>query len=457
MVTPVHKKGVKTDPNNCRPISIIPIIAKICEKVIMIRLTKFFEKNNLLSKNQFGFRSNLSTNHAIYNFLHKILLDFQNRKYPVGICCDLSKAFDSVNHTILLNKLSHYGVKGSPLKWFELYLSNRTQIVKINRNGFPHFSQVKLVSKGVPQGSILGPFLFIIYVNDLPFNVSGAMTQFADDTSLALEILSPDESEEEITANMNELQQWFLNNNLSLNTAKTKILFFLANTTKNSLKNHAFEVENTKFLGLDIDNSLQWNTHVENLSKKLISINYILLSLRQVVDRSTLLTAYFGLLHSKMSYGIPFWGGKVTNMERIFKIQKRAIRTIFGLGPYDSCKNYFTSEKILTLPSIYILQISEMVKNKTVVTSPRAHQYETRGKDLTLPCTFRLALLQKNIDFLGPKIFNNLPTQIKNITGPLKFKKKLKDWLIDKVFYSLEEFFADNERKTAHTGTDQGT
>jgi len=246
---------------------------------------------------------------------------------------------------------------------------------------------------------------------------------------------------------MTELMTWFTNNNLTLNSNKTKIMHFSAMNRKDKKVNinENIDVDSVKFLGIAIDNTLHWEVHIKNLSKKLASINYTLLSLKTITDHSTLLLAYFGLFQSRISYGIAFWGGRDSTLKKIFLHQKRAIRIIFNLGVCDSCKLYFKAENILTLPSIYILQISEMVMNKTIITPNTTHHYETRGRNLIHTNSFRLNLFQCNIDYQGPKVFNNLPPQIKNVSHPVKFKKKMKEWLLRKAYYSLEEFFEDKD------------
>ena len=295
------------------------------------------------------------------------------------------------------------------------------------------------------QGSILGPLLFIIYVNDISASVNGEITQFADDTSVVIYNKLKDDMTKNINTNMNELTHWFKNNNLTLNTNKTKFIFFTTKHMENDINIHP-SVDSTKFLGLFIDSNLKWESHVDNLSKKLTGINYMLYSLRTYVDRNVLLTAYFGIFQSKMAYGIPFWGGYDSKLKRIFTLQKRAIRTIFFLGPCDSCRLFFKSERILTAPGVYVLQIAELVKNGTIKTAPRLHEYETRGKSLVQTSSFKLKLFENNIDNRGPKIFNNLPSEIKTISNPKKFKIKLKKWLLHHTFYSLEEFFGHTEQ-----------
>ena len=203
---------------------------------------------------------------------------------------------------------------------------------------------------------------------------------------------------------------------------------------------HTLEVNAVRFLGLEIDNSLKWDIHINNLSKKLTSTIFTLYSLRSLVHNSTLLLAYFGLFQSKLSYGVAFWGGSNSGMKRLLKLQKRAVRTIFFLGPCDSYKTYFISEKILTLPCIYIFIVSQLTFKKIIQTVPKVHNHKTRGKDNSLPLTFRLTLFQKNIEFLASKIFNKLPSHIKEIHSFLLFKKTLKNWLLLNPFYSIQEF-----------------
>jgi len=261
----------------------------------------------------------------------------------------------------------------------------------------------------------------MIYVNDLAANINGATVQFADDTSIVIQNNNINEISQNIKSSMGELVDWFNNNNLTLNSTKTKILRFSTKRDKIHNSTHSLEVCTTKFLGVDVDSSLKWDFHVENLSKTLASINYTLFSLRPFVDQQTLILAYFGLFQCRFSYGIEFWGGNDANLLTIFKLQKRIVRTIFYLGPIDSCKNYFISQNLLTLPCTYILKISELIFKKVIKTTPRLHDHVTRGKNDNLSSTFRLTLFQKNIDYMGPKIFNHLPKKIRDIHSPTIF------------------------------------
>ena len=180
-IIPLFKSGDQDLYANYRPVSVLPIFSKFLEKVVYKRLYNFLIKYNILFDNQYGFRKNHSTALALLHLYDTLANAIDNKEYTMGVFIDLSKAFDTVNHEILLAKLQHYGIRGTPLKWFESYLSGREQFV--NFNGY--CSSYKLVKCGVPQGSVLGPLLFLIYINDI-CNVSSALDilLFADDTSI---------------------------------------------------------------------------------------------------------------------------------------------------------------------------------------------------------------------------------------------------------------------------------
>ena len=283
-VIPIHKGGSTQDVNNYRSISLLSIFDKIIEKLMHNRLYTFLEHHNILFHNQFGFRKNNSTVHTLVQITQMIKVSIDSGKYGCGIFIDLKKAFDTVNHEILLTKLEHYGIRGNMLHWFKSYLSNRKQYVSINGK-----SSLPLdISCGVPQGSVLGPLLFLLYINDLP-NTSNVLNfyLFADDTNLYYESNSLQELEKTINKELNKLYLWLNINRLSLNIDKTNYLIF--HPYNKPMKKHMTikinkkainEKVYIKYLGVLIDSTLNWKHQISNISKKISRAIGIMYKLR---------------------------------------------------------------------------------------------------------------------------------------------------------------------------------
>ena len=213
--------------NNYRPISLLSNISKIIAKIMYQRLNNFLEETNRFYNLQFGFRLNLSANNALLSIVENVQTDLDNGDFAAGVFIDLKKAFDTVDHDILLNKLEYYGVRGLLKDWFQSYLKNRKQFVSVNNST----SNTKEIPTGVPQGSALGPLLFLLYINDLHKSVKHSKTyHFTDDTNIMQSNESLDVLSKNLNKDLKSLSQWLKANKLSLNISKTKLIIFHRNT-----------------------------------------------------------------------------------------------------------------------------------------------------------------------------------------------------------------------------------
>ena len=271
LVVPIHKNGATDSPNNYRPISLLPCISKIFEKVIFKRMVDFCVSKKVLSEKQFGFRKKHSTQHALTHLTDFLLEKLDNSETSVAVFLDLSKAFETVNHRILMNKLYHYGIRGVAYDLIKSYLSNRKQCVKSGS----HLSVFMDIECGVPQGSILGPLLFLLYVNDLPIAVDLYSILFADDTC----VLSSSKCDRTLILDLNEklsrLNTWFTSNKLTVNYTKTNYIVFAGNKKSFDgvikMGTHTLQrVSSTKYLGIMFDEKLDWKSHVSYLCSKII-------------------------------------------------------------------------------------------------------------------------------------------------------------------------------------------
>ena len=328
LVTPIFKSNDEDKFENYRPISVLNCFAKLLEKLISERLTKFIDKNDILSKHQYGFRKNRSTELAILDFVNKITKAIDEGKFSVGIFLDLSKAFDTLNHKILIRKLEHYGIRGDAKKWFENYLHNRIQIVKYNGTQ----SDEMTLKSGVPQGSVLGPLLFLLYINDIQ-NCSKLISiiLFADDTNILYSHSCLKTLNDIIQIEMNKISDWLSVNKLSINTTKTKFVLFKSKNKKYkhdikiSVNNVEIrQVRNITFLGIVIDEFLTWGDHLDLISKKMIKCGAIISRIRHFTNLNSLKLIYYALVYPYIIYGNLIWGNTYkSRISKLMNIQKK--------------------------------------------------------------------------------------------------------------------------------------
>ena len=268
------KKCSTDNPSNYRPISLLSVFSKIFEKLTHQRSYNFLEINEILHPLQFGFRKKHSTLYTSISMTEHIKNSIDNGNYGCGIFIDLKKAFDTVNRTILLKKLEHYGIRGVSLQWFESYLSDRKQFVSVNG----HSSNELEIKHGVPQGSVLGPLLFLLYINDLP-SISKKLTfyLFADDTNIYFESSDLLHLQKTVNKELRKVRKWLESNRLALNIDKTNFVIFRS-AGKEICDNITIKIGNKKihrenhvrFLGVLLDSALSWKTHITNFPKNFL-------------------------------------------------------------------------------------------------------------------------------------------------------------------------------------------
>ena len=333
---------------------------KFFEKIIFKRVSSFVEKNNTLFSHQFGFRSKHSTTHALINITEKIREALDQKKVACGIFVDLQKAFDTVNHEILLKKLSHYGFRGFINDWFRSYLFQRKQRVCLN--GFE--SDTKMILHGVPQGSVLGPFLFLLYINDLHKCIKFSSTyHFADDTNILNISDNYSRLEKEINYDLKFLNNWLLANKISLNTDKTELIIF--HKVRSVVPNLKIVLNGKKlthspvikYLGVYLDDTLMGTAHCEEIVKKLSRANGIIAKTRHFVPHEHLKNIYYATFSSNLSYAVQVWAQSLQSVqEKIFLLQKKAVRLLTFSAHLEHTEPLFKAEKILKIRDNIYLQ-----------------------------------------------------------------------------------------------------
>lgn len=390
-IVAIFKSGDKSDPANYRPISILPILSKVYESVVKRQIEQHFETNELFTKHQHGFRKAHSTEAAILDFSNRVLKGFQNNQYVAASFFDVSKGFDCVPHPILLRKLAHYGMRGTSLNLLKSYLGQR------GTNEY-----------GVPQGSILGPIIFIIFSNDIPDYVDPATCDmYADDNTCTTMHKCYNQVIANSAAAENTMKEWMTMNRMTLNDSKT-VKMTLSLRDLSMVTNPI----SAKMLGVQIDPLMTWEHHCTQLCRILSGTVFLLKQLSFIVNSATLKAAYYGVFHSKMQYGILAWGHSV-HAGSVFAIQRRAVRVVARKGYREECRGIFDDLEIPTLYAVYATKCAmHAIENQELI--PPQHAHATRFAENNIAISHnRLTRAQNSSNYWAAKIWNKLPDELK--------------------------------------------
>ena len=366
-VIPIHKSGDTASMNQYRPISLLPVFSKLLEKLMYNKIMSFIEKNNILYKHQYGFRKKHTTTHPILHLLNHISESSNktNPKLTMSIFIDLKKAFDTISHNILLHKLEKYGLRGISNDWMRSYLTERRQYVVYGDIS----SSTQPISYGVPQGSILGPLLFLLYINDISNALNVNILSFADDTTIYLSDVNIKNLYKMANSELKLLKNWLNANKLALNIEKTKYMIICSPKQKYNNTNLKLHIDgkviqqvghnNTetslKFLGIHLDEHLTWKKHLQHVSNKISNTLFVMNRVKNVIPKYSLETIYYALIQPYITYGILAWGQTINNdNNKIFLKQKRAIRTIHKASYNSHTDPLYKSSNILKAKDLFI-------------------------------------------------------------------------------------------------------
>ena len=441
-VIPLHKGGTSDDVTNYRPISLLPVFSKILEKIVASQLTAFLESNKLLVENQHGFRPKLSTETALLKITDKIYNNIDNKKLSLLILLDLSKAFDSVNHNILINKCIKLNIDPT---WFKEYLSNRKQSVRLKNV----LSTPRKVSFGVPQGSILGPILFSIYVNDLAESITECLViQYADDTQVLItgDSNNPSELIKKAESILINIKIYFQKNGLLLNENKTQCILIgsrqYVTRIQDDLKinfngNVIIPSKTVKNLGVYFDRYMLFDTHIDEMCKKVTGTLMYLSRIKDCFDTPTRVMVVQSLVLSLIYYCTTVWGAtNKTQIERVQKLQNFAARVALGgIGKYEHItpalkklewlriEEKCSFDICLLVNKILKKQLPDWLFKLSTVNEIRGTT--TRQCDsLFIPNT-STNMGQKMLTVRGPAIWNNIPEQVRNAGSITSLKYRM--------------------------------
>lgn len=460
-IRPIYKSGNKSDYANYRPISILPVLEKVLEEIVVRRLTSFLSKYKIINKNQYGFQKNKNINQLLGYFANHINQNLNMHNNSVAIFIDFSKAFDTLAHDKVISVLEQSGIRGHCIQWFKNYLNHRAFSVKINGIS----SSKKQLLYGVPQGSKLGPILYLIYTNEMTQNLKNSTSfTYADDTAIIISHKNIDNAINLMQEDFNLLTKWCHDMGLIINPSKTKIMHFRSRHvpksniriiyhsndcihTKNREINQSLNdqcdthielVEEYKYLGVHLDHNFKWKTHIENVQKKLRKSSFALYHLSNCAPYKALRQAYFSLVESQLRHGISAWGNARCckklqfTQDRILKLLHKQSQNTHEMQN-DNMKLIYKQHNVLNIRQIFAITIASEFSEDPILARKIRHQYNTRRRSegwYEVP-KFANEYGKLSLTVAVPMILNDIPKELLEIRNKTSKMKKIKNYFIN--------------------------
>ena len=451
LIKPIFKKGDTDKFTNYRPISLLSPFSKLLEKVACSQIMRYLNKFKLLYEHQYGFRRGHSTEHPVVHLLDRIYKAFENpsgSKYTLAIFIDLTKAFDTCSVEILLSKLNHYGFRDVANLWFKNYLTGRTQFTSVRGEN----SSLRDILCGVPQGSILGPILFILLINDLPNASKFFSLLYADDTTLEMSSQNLIELYLDAKIELDKIADWFRANKLTLNISKTKYILFRDKSQYVDFSGLNLSIENEeierigedckekffKFVGVHLDEHLTWQYHINHVRGKAASANYALSKLRNLLPMNVKYTIYNSLFRSHIEFNILCWGrSQYKDIHKITTLQKRAVRYIANLKYNSHTGIYFKKLNILKFNDLVKLNQANFMYRYVYNKLPSSFDnFFDKLNNFNRSLSFVLPKINKNEHKLLPsfaliKTWNDVSLDLRRKKSLNSFKKHFSSALLE--------------------------
>ena len=448
-VTPLYKgKGDKEDPSNYRPISVVCHVGKIFEKLIAEQFISYLLKHNIINEDQSAYLKGRSTQTSLHRIIDDILESIDEGEITAACFIDITKCFDSIDHSFLLKKLEKHGIRKN-IGWFRSYLSGRQQ--RVINNG--ELSESRYVNAGVPQGSVLGPFLFILFANDIGnFTGSGQINCYADDAVIYVSAKTIKEAKRQLQKCINAVEYWYTENKLKVNVSKTEVMIFgtprkIANITNENfcikfMGTKLRVVKHFKYLGIELDQGLSWNTHCEKMASKVGLKLHLMRRLNKILPRKTMIQIYKTYLMPILEYAVTVWGyTNARNINRIQRIINLSARIISNNYDFVNCRgkeilkelnlSTFEERRDLLLAVTMYKCHHGIAPNNLIDKLCLQNLYSERLSRHTDESTYhipntRTKAAEASFMITGPTIWNKIPVNVREAPCVNTFKKLYK-------------------------------